>query len=249
MKVLVDIGVSYKKVNDSLSNFNIKADEIKRVYITHAHADHVQGLLTFMKNHAAEVFTRDATKRVLLKKYPALIKFEQRIKPLNGTKEDTLDDLTVRYCRLPHQGRGADYDDTGEHIGFVFEAYGYKMSFMTDLGHMNDNLKRFHSNNDVYFIEANYDLVMQNQSDRPIFLKNRIIGDYGHLSNLQTAEYLYELADPKKTKHVFLAHISRDCNSSELAVSTVKKKLKTHPVGDKIEVHTDQCKRYFIKAT
>jgi phosphoribosyl 1,2-cyclic phosphodiesterase len=110
-------------------------------------------------------------------------------------------------------------------------------------------MKKFHSNNDVYFIEANYDLDMQNSSNRPVFLKNRIIGDHGHLSNIQTAEYLYELVDSDKTKHVFLAHLSRDCNSSELAVNTVRNKLQTHPVGAKIEIHTEQLKRYFIKAT
>jgi len=203
----------------------------------------------FMKNHPTEVYTREATKQVLIKKYPGLAKFEQRIKILNGSKEDQIQDLKICYCRLPHQGRGLDYDDTGEHIGFVFEAYGHRMSFMTDLGHLTNNMKNFHRNNDVYFIEANYDLDMQIISSRPDFLKRRIIGDHGHLSNSQTAEYLYELADSNKTKHVFLAHLSRDCNSAELAISTVKQKLKAHPIGDKIEIHTDQLKRYFIKAT
>ena len=249
MKVLVDIGVSYKKVSDSLRLFNINIDEITRVYITHAHGDHVSGLVMFMKNHPVDVFTREATKRVLLFKYPELSRFEQRIKILNGCNEEKLEDLVVRYCRLPHQGKGVDHDDTGEHIGFVFESAGYRMSFMTDLGHLTDNMKKFHSKNDVYFIEANYDLDMQNSSNRPVFLKNRIIGDHGHLSNIQTAEYLYELVDSDKTKHIFLAHLSRDCNSSELAVNTVRNKLQTHSVGAKIEIHTEQLKRYFIKAT
>lgn len=245
----MDIGVSYKKVADSLRLFNINADEITRVYITHAHADHVSGLLMFMKNHSVEVFTREATKRVLLIKYPELSRFEQRIKVLNGCNEEKLEDLVVRYCRLPHHGKGADHDDTGEHIGFVFESDGHRMSFMTDLGHLTDNMKKFHSNNDVYFIEANYDLDMQNLSSRPVFLKNRIIGDHGHLSNVQTAEYLYELVDSNKTKHIFLAHLSRECNTSELAVNAVKLRLKSHPVGVKIEIHTEQLKRYFVKAT
>jgi len=249
VKVLVDVGVSYKKIVDSLNLFKVKIEDIDRVYITHAHADHVQGLLVFMKNHNADVYTRAATKTVLMKKYPGLSKFDNRIKVMNGIKEETIVDLKVSYCRLPHIGKGEGYDDTGEHIGFVFESNGHRMSFMTDLGHLTDNMKKFHSNNDVYFIEANYDIDMQASSDRPFFLKNRIISDQGHLSNEQTADYLYELVDVSRTKHVFLAHISRDCNSSELAVKTVKNKLKNHPVGDKIEIHTDQLKRYFIKAT
>lgn len=248
-KVLVDIGISYKKLSESLRKFDIRCDDICRVYITHAHSDHAYGLTGFLKNHQIDVYTREATKKVLISKYPQLNKFEKNIKTLNGTKEDVVSDLVVRYCRLPHQGKNTKSDDTGEHIGFVFEAYGHRMSFMTDLGHLTENMKIFHRSNDVYFIEANYDYDLQLSSARPSFLKDRIIGKYGHLSNSQTAEYLYELVDKNKTKHIFLAHLSRDCNTTELAVGTVKKKLFNHLVANKIEIYTDQHKRYFINAS
>jgi len=247
VKILVDIGISYKRVREGLESFDVSVHDIDRVYITHAHGDHTQGLVVFLKNTTADVYTRAATKRVLLKKFPKLELYQDRIKELNGSNEEQVQDLSVYYCKLPHLGKGKDYDDTGEHIGFVFEAHGHRMSFMTDLGHLTENMKRFHCNSDVYFIEANYDHNLQANSDRPSFVKNRIVGDSGHLSNHQTAEYLYEMSDAKRTKHVFLAHLSKDCNTKELAVGTVRKKLDSHPVSKELEIHTKVSKRYFVK--
>jgi ribonuclease BN (tRNA processing enzyme) len=198
-------------------------------------------------NQSINVYTREATKNVLLKKYNKLFDFQERIKVLNGNLLEELSDLKIYYCKLPHYGKGKDVNDTGEHIGFIFEAYGHRMSFMTDLGYLTDTMKIFHKDNHVYFIEANYDEELQKQSDRPNFLKQRITSNYGHLSNNQTAQYLQELTDPNSIKHVFLAHISQDCNHPELAKEIVTQKMKPFFSQYKdIQVYTDISKRYLI---
>ena len=216
------------------------------MYVTHAHSDHVSGLATFLKRSGIPVYTRLKTRQVLFRKYPALQAFEERFqvidKPVCQEK-----DLKICYFRLPHVGWvSSPEEDTGEHIGFLFECRDQRFSYMTDCGHLSDSVKKIIKDSQVFFIESNYDPEMQIKSSRPWPLKKRIMGDEGHLSNFQTADYLLELTDEDKTKHVFLAHMSRQCNTKDLAVNTILNKFKEHNRGRNLKVHTDLPKRYYI---
>ncbi len=141
-----------------------------------------------------------------------------------------------------------DNDDAGEHIGFVFECQGYKLSYMTDLGSITDTVMNLIMASDAYVIEANYDKDLQMNSSRPWGLIKRIMGDFGHLSNEQATDYLIKVVDIDKTKKIFLAHLSRDCNNHELAFSTVHNGLKKHYQVDylPIKIVSEVGKRYHI---
>jgi len=246
-KVLVDCGISYTKLLKRLSEFNISIDTIDRIYITHAHTDHTVGLITFLKKTKVPVFTRRDTLTVLKQKFSKDSLILDQVN-LIINKYCQVKDLKVKYFKLPHDGWNIRCSqDAGEHIGFIFENRNHRLSYMTDCGHLTEGVKALTKSSDAYIIESNYDHSMQMNSTRPWGLKNRVMGDKGHLSNDQTSGYLLELTDVNKTKHIFLAHLSGQCNTEELAISTVRKKLKDKFIDtSQLSVRTDLLKRYQI---
>jgi len=241
--VLVDIGITYKLLNSVLLNNRIDIKNISALLITHAHYDHIKGLRVFLnKTNDIKVYTREKTKNILIKNDPGLSLHLDRFIEIKESSFN-INELNIKWCKLSHQGWG-ERDNTGEHIGFVFNYHGQQLSYMTDLGEMDERIIDLHRSSDIFFIEANYDKNLQLNSGRPWGLIQRVIGKYGHLSNEQTAEYLYELVDVQKTKHIFLAHISKECNCRELAVKTIKEKLKAKQGLDleriKIEHETEK---------
>ncbi len=245
-RIIIDIGISFKQFLAHLQNFELQLEQFSRLYITHAHSDHVSGLATFLKRSHIPVYTRAKTQQVLFRKYPELRALNERFKLIDKPVCQEKD-LKIRYFRLPHIGWvNKPEEDTGEHIGFLFECQDQRFSFMTDCGHLSDGVKEIIKDSQVFFIESNYDPDMQIKSSRPWPLKKRIMGDEGHLSNFQTADYLLELTDEHKTKHVFLAHMSKQCNTKDLAVSTILNKFREHNRQPALKIHTELPKRYFI---
>ena len=245
-RVVVDMGISFKRFRNELDAHQISLATIDRLYITHAHADHMSGLEQFLRQTSIPVYTRRKTLDVLRRKFSAwsfdLDRVELIVEPMHQ-----VNDLTIRYFRLPHEGwSDKTDDDTGDHIGFVFEWNGRKLSFMTDCGHLIDGVKQIIKASDAYVIESNYDEDLQKASSRAWMLKKRIMGNYGHLSNKQTAQYLFELIDPALTKRVFLAHLSAECNTHELAKQTVKQALtqRYKDIEMSLEIHTLLGQRY-----
>lgn len=236
-RVVVDMGISFKRFRKELDHHHISLATIDRLYITHAHADHMVGLEQFMRQTRIPVFTRRKTLDVLRQKFPAWSFDLDRVELISDPVHQ-LKDLMIRYFRLPHEG--------GDHIGFVFEWNGQKLSFMTDCGHLTEGVKQLIKASNAYLIESNYDENLQRDSNRSWILKDRIMGDMGHLSNNQTAQYLKELIDPKLTKRVFLAHLSDECNTHELARKTVSLTLNNHFKGEdlSLEIHTLLGQRY-----
>ncbi len=245
-RVVVDMGISFKRFRKELETHSISLATIDRLYITHAHTDHMSGLEQFMRQTNIPVFTRRKTLEVLRRKFSTWSFDLDRVELISDPVHQ-LNDLIIRYFRLPHEGWSDKMDDdTGDHIGFVFEWKGQKLSFMTDCGHLTEGVKKLIKASDAYVIESNYDEALQMSSSRAWMLKKRIMGDRGHLSNKQTAEYLKELIDPELTKRVFLAHLSLECNTHELAKQTVIQTLAEHykDAAMPIEINTLLGQRY-----
>jgi phosphoribosyl 1,2-cyclic phosphodiesterase len=247
-KVLVDAGVSFRKLSKALYHLAVDPSEIKYIFITHAHSDHMSGLLSILKALNIKVLTREKTYEVLLEKVSGLSHFSDRFH-LIKEKMVAFGDLAVSFFKLPHKG-WTRYQNlgVGEHIGFLFEYSKdgdiYKLAYTTDVGHFTDRIKEIIKGCDAYIMESNYDHDLQLSSPRPKPLIQRNLGLYGHLSNVQAGDYLSELGDHKKTKQVFLAHLSEQCNSHQLALDTVTSKLKPHL--SQVIVSTQISKRYHI---
>jgi phosphoribosyl 1,2-cyclic phosphodiesterase len=110
-------------------------------------------------------------------------------------------------------------------VGFIITYDGKTLVHITDTGYINKKILPKITDKDLYLIESNHDEEMLMNGPYPPFLKQRVVGDEGHLSNRQTCEYLKQIVG-KNTKYVFLAHISEKNNTHELVLKEAEKVLK-----------------------
>ncbi|MEK6556957.1 MAG: MBL fold metallo-hydrolase [Candidatus Margulisiibacteriota bacterium] len=245
-RVIVDIGISFSSFVRMIREFDLLPDSFSRIFITHAHSDHTSGLIGLLKKTSIPVYTRQKTKDILLKRHSAESHLLERLHVI-ATPMCEEGDLTIRYFKVPHGGwLRSGQDDAGDPIGFLFEWQGYRLAFTTDCGHLTDGVKQMIKASDAYIMESNYDHELQLKSPRPWGLKTRIMGEQGHLSNEQTAQYLTELTDSQRTKHIFLAHLSKQCNTPELAEETVRQRLKASHPSPELMISTKLLRRHVV---
>lgn len=209
-KILIDIGTTNIYVEKKLRLLNIDPDNIDSIFITHTHVDHVSGLKVFLKKHHPKVYLTkkmydELSVNIDINNYVII---EDKI---------ILNDLIVDYFKTSH--------DTNDSLGYVFTDNTSSLVYVTDTGYI--NVKNFDklTNKNVYIFESNHDIDLLMKNDKyPYHTKQRILGDKGHLSNIQSAEYLKKLIG-KDTKHIVLAHLSQENNTYDLALNTMREKL------------------------
>ena len=202
-KVLIDAGMSNLYIEKKLILLGVNPDDINFVFITHTHTDHVAGLKVFIKKHHPKVFlTLDMYNELkdILNDYEIL------------ESEIILNDLVVDYFKTSH--------DT-DSVGYIFKSNDKEIVYVTDTGYINiKNLKKL-NNKDLYIFESNHDIEMlMNNPNYPYQIKQRILGDKGHLSNNQCKEYLNKIIGDK-TKYIVLAHLSEQNNDPSLALNNL----------------------------
>lgn len=202
-KVLIDAGMSNLYIEKKLILLGVNPDDINFVFITHTHTDHVAGLKVFIKKHHPKVFlTLDMYNELkdILNDYEIL------------ESEIILNDLIVDYFKTSH--------DT-DSVGYIFKSNDKEIVYVTDTGYINiKNLKKL-NNKDLYIFESNHDIEMlMNNPNYPYQIKQRILGDKGHLSNNQCKEYLNKIIGDK-TKYIVLAHLSEQNNDPSLALNNL----------------------------
>ena len=204
-KILIDFGISKKRVEQGLSSFNLTLDDIDAFIFTHDHSDHISqanNIPNKEKIYAPiEVFNK-------LRIKPSI---DRIIKPY---KEIILNSLTILPLPLSH--------DANETYGFLIKDKKESLVLITDTGLVTEKNLEYIKNLDYVILESNYDEEMLFNSGRPNYLIKRIISDKGHLSNRECGYYLSQIIGPN-TKEVVLGHISQDCNKEEIALEEVKK--------------------------
>ncbi|MDO5135477.1 MAG: MBL fold metallo-hydrolase [Eubacteriales bacterium] len=210
--VLVDAGTSGKRVEQGLNALELTGRDIDGILVTHEHSDHVQGLGILARKYQVPIYmtggTRDAVSRMksLGRMDPELFHEIREDEPF------VIGDLSVRAFTLPH--------DAAQPVGYRLECGGHAVGIATDLGKYNDyiveNLQRL----DGLFLEANHDVRMLQVGRYPYYLKQRILGDRGHLSNENAGRLLGRLLHDG-LKAVFLGHLSKENNYEALAYETV----------------------------
>ena len=202
-KVLIDAGMSNLYIEKKLILLGVNPDDINFIFITHTHTDHIAGLKVFIKKHHPKVFlTLDMYNELkdILNDYEIL------------ESEIILNDLIVDYFKTSH--------DT-DSVGYIFKSNDKEIVYVTDTGYINiKNLKKL-NNKDLYIFEINHDIEMlMNNPNYPYQIKQRILGDKGHLSNNQCKEYLNKIIGDK-TKYIVLAHLSEQNNDPSLALNNL----------------------------
>ncbi|PDO10331.1 MAG: MBL fold metallo-hydrolase [Candidatus Reconcilbacillus cellulovorans] len=218
-KVLVDVGLSVRKIEGLLAEVGVSPEELDAVLITHEHVDHVRGAGAFARKYRLPVYANEKTWRQLERQFGGLDPAQRRVF-VTGS-ELWFGSLRVESFELSH--------DAAEPVGFSFAAAGYKLGLATDLGYVSRNVMEAIRDSDVLIIESNHDVEMLRAGRYPWNVKRRILGDKGHLSNEAAGEALCELLSPR-TKRVYLAHLSRDHNLADLARLTVNNILEERGV-------------------
>ena len=210
VKILIDLGTTTSYVEAALNNLNVDVKEISHILITHSHVDHIKGLKVFIKRYNPVILVTEDMKNVLEKEL-GNFRYEYY-----EDKKAIIGDLTVNVIKTSH--------DAEESIGFVLTNNNSSMVYITDTGYINQKYFKILSNNNLYVLESNHDINMLMDGPYPYYLKQRVQGDKGHLSNKQASDYLCKFIGDNTRKIVF-AHISEHNNSYEKVIETFNEEL------------------------
>lgn len=224
-KILVDAGISTRRIKNSLSELGTSIEELDGVFITHEHRDHVSGLGTMTKKYNLPVYASMNTWQAM---YCRDVIPAQCCKVLPESLE--IGQITVEPFSISH--------DAADPVGFSFYSGDMKCSVVTDLGFVTETVKKAIALSDVLVLESNHDVDMLQNGAYPWHLKRRIMSNRGHLSNFDAGWALARL-ERKPSMQVFLAHMSQKNNDPELAMETVSTILTQQgcKLGSEIELY------------
>lgn len=209
VNILVDTGISATRIIREISSLCVSISDIDAIFITHEHSDHITGLLKLLERTDAPVFASAGTARGIGERIECL---EGKINVIAAGEKLSFGDFTAEAFHTPH--------DTYESMGYRFSNGKEIATVATDIGHVDDTLLSKLLGSDILLLESNYDKRRLRYSRYPAFLKERICGGNGHLSNDECALVAVR-AVHEGTKHIILGHISAENNSPSEAYTAV----------------------------
>jgi len=213
-KCLIDVGMNYKYISAKLEEIGVDIKDIDTILITHAHTDHINGLKKVVKDVKPKIYLTEKM----------LNELSYEIENFNLISDDfILDDLNVEIVKLSH-----DAEDIN---GYILSSNDKSIVYITDTGYINVKNHERLKNKNLYIMESNHDVNMLMKGKYPYHIKMRILGDKGHLSNKDSANYLSNFIG-SDTKHIILAHLSHENNDPELALNNLKEALKDKNINN-----------------
>ena len=210
--ILIDAGISTRRLSDLLAERCLSLQDIGGVLITHEYSDHISGLPGLLRRSGAEIF---APRTVAARLRGMLLEIDERLRVIPVGEDFSLSRLRIRAFHTPH--------DTDESVGYRVEDGGV-FALATDMGCVTDEVRENLRGADAVLIEANHDEDMLRYGPYPVFLKRRILSDHGHLSNENCAALARELAE-SGTGTIILGHLSRENNTPSAAMRAVGEAL------------------------
>ena len=209
-RILVDLGITSGNAEKKLKSLDIDPATINAIVLTHTHVDHINGIKVFIKKYNPIIYLtskmyNEISKIITIENYQII------------TDDFMISDLQVTVFKTSH--------DTDDSNGYVFEAYGKSIVYITDTGYINKKYFPILENKNYYIMESNHDVELLMNGSYPYYLKQRIIGDKGHLSNKDSSYYLSKFIGDN-TKGVVLIHLSEENNKESLALSMLEKTLQ-----------------------
>ena len=211
--ILVDAGISMRRVESALTQTGLTMRDIGGVLITHEHSDHISGLKMLVRHHRVPVY---APRTVAVRLLGSLPELQESLRVIPVGESFPLGSFSVRAFHTPH--------DTDESVGYRISGGGV-FAVATDMGCVTDEVREGLRGASTVLIEANHDEQMLSYGPYPVYLKRRILSDRGHLSNENCALLAAELAS-SGTGNIILGHLSRENNRPELALAAVSAALK-----------------------
>jgi len=209
-KILIDAGLSAKRIIEALVSIGEKPSELSAVLVSHEHIDHIRGAGIISRKYNIPVFANESTWEAMDRSVGPVSLINKQY--FNTGREFEIGEVLVKAFPIPH--------DAAEPVGFSFFAGNRKVTVATDIGHINDELLNNFEMSELLLLESNHDVEMLRIGPYPWMLKKRIAGDFGHLSNEMAGKAIVHMAE-KGTRRFLLGHLSRENNFPELAYQTV----------------------------
>ena len=219
--ILIDMGVSVRALNKALGEIDMKMEDLSAVLLTHEHVDHTKGLATFIKKYDLPIYASFGTAAAIQQKLPQA---QKNLHTFAGGEQFAVDGLQVQSVPIPH--------DAAEPVAYRIDGGGHQLGYATDIGYMPHALRDSITGCDTVVLESNHDVDMLRCGPYPMYLKQRIVGKYGHLSNDDCALQAAHLAQTG-TKRLVLAHLS-DKNNDPLTALRCTQRVLT---GTECELH------------
>lgn len=226
-KLLIDLGISALSVEKKLSEIEIKPKDINGVLITHTHIDHINGLKVFIKKNKTKLYLTEK----IYNELSLLFEFDN-FEIINS--DFSVNDISISIIKTSH--------DSSDSNGYIFEANNHSIAYITDTGYINNKHFKKLENRNIYVMESNHDVDLLMNGKYPYHLKQRILGDKGHLSNKDSAYYLSKFIG-ENTQKVILIHLSEENNDPKIALDTLEKTLEKNGLYFKDIVVSNQKER------
>ncbi len=223
-RVLIDCGFSAKRIRSALLELDRTPERLDGILITHEHSDHISGLKVLAAKIGIPVYCNRHTAEEIRHHHNCTFDF-QLFETGNSFE---IGDLSVDTFSMPH--------DAIDPVGYMLHTPAFPIGFLTDLGHGTRLIADRVRQAEVLLLETNYDVdMLNNDPHRPWSLKRRILSRHGHLSNEDAANFLEQLVHAD-LRHVFCTHLSRNCNTPELAREEITRKLSQLDAAQ-VQVH------------
>ncbi len=218
-RLLIDAGLSARQIAERLEQIGVVPESLSGICVSHEHGDHISGLRVLQKRHGVPVYANAGTLNGI-RRQPKAEEIAARVFQTGSAFQ--IGDITIEPFSVPH--------DAYEPVGFRLHTAGTAVGVVTDLGMATSLVREKLKGCRAIVVESNHDEDLLREAPRPWPLKQRIRSRQGHLSNIDAARLIAESAT-EHLEHVFLAHLSSDCNTPDTALRTVASQLRLDGLG------------------
>ena len=213
--ILVDAGISCRRITASLRELGLAPGDLSAIFITHIHKDHISGLQTLLKHTAAPVVGSGRTCRELIWRFAGM---EDRVQEIPMCCEQLIGSCRIVAFPISHDAPGA--------CGYRIDTADGGVGILTDTGYVTKEAAEILPGAELVVLEANHDVEAVCSGSYPYYLKKRILGVEGHLCNEDAARFAVTLAKSGTTQ-ILLAHLSKENNTPAMARNAVERALCT----------------------
>lgn len=211
--ILVDAGISNKKIEQGLNEIGLKGSDLNGVVITHEHSDHIKGIGVLARKHKVPIYgTKETLEEISLKSSLGEVPREL-LTPISPDVSFVIGDLEILPFSIDH--------DAANPVAYRVKNGKKTVAVATDMGHYDQYIVDHLQGLDALLLESNHDVNMLQTGPYPYYLKRRILGEHGHLSN-ENAGRLLNLILHDQMKQILLGHLSKENNYEQLAYETVR---------------------------
>ncbi len=218
-KILIDAGLSGKKIDEGLNKIGVTGADIDAVFLTHEHDDHIRGAGVFSRKYKTPLYATVGTFNggdYKMGKVNPILK-----NVISHGENIIINDLCISAFKTPH--------DANESVGYSVITDKHKVTVATDIGHVTKTIMDNIKDSSILLLESNHDIDMLKKGSYPEPLKQRILGERGHLCN-EVAGKLLACIMNGKLSYVRLGHLSLENNTERLAFETVEAILNRYKI-------------------